>query len=63
MKSEVEEAWKDLNEAMLRPFTIPKPLLDRILNLAHVSTIVRRRAMKEREAPAHGFYPNISRSP
>ncbi|CAO2821280.1 unnamed protein product [Amaranthus hypochondriacus] len=34
LEHQVEDAWKDINEGMLRPFVIPKPLLDRILNLA-----------------------------
>ncbi|KAJ8428541.1 hypothetical protein Cgig2_003789 [Carnegiea gigantea] len=58
LKDKVEEAWKDLNEAMLRPFAIAKPLLDRILDMARVSDVAYKgedgytivsQAMKDRE--------------
>ena len=32
VEKHVEDAWKDFNQGMLRPYMIPKPLLDRILN-------------------------------
>lgn len=40
LKNILDNSWKDLNEAMLRPYPIPKPLLARILNLARVSDVV-----------------------
>ncbi|XP_010694277.2 (-)-drimenol synthase [Beta vulgaris subsp. vulgaris] len=38
----VEEAWKDLNEEMLRPTTFPRPLMTRILNLSRVIEVFYR---------------------
>lgn len=35
-KNQIDEAWKDINEAFLRPTQIPAPLLYRILNFARV---------------------------
>lgn len=37
---EVEDAWKDINQAMLKPYVIPKPLLTRILNLARSADVI-----------------------
>ncbi|XP_021768911.1 valencene synthase-like [Chenopodium quinoa] len=39
LEKKVEDAWKDLNQGMLRPYSIPKPLLDRIINLARAPEI------------------------
>jgi len=38
----VEEAWKDLNEGMLRPTKFPRPLLILILNLTRVVEVFYR---------------------
>lgn len=35
-KKQIEEGWKDINEAFLKPTEIPAPLLYRILNFARV---------------------------
>ncbi|KAL8508363.1 hypothetical protein ACS0TY_018825 [Phlomoides rotata] len=32
----IETAWKDLNEAFLKPTKVPAPILNRILNFARV---------------------------
>ncbi|XP_057525719.1 probable sesquiterpene synthase [Amaranthus tricolor] len=39
LEKKVEDAWKHLNHGIFRPFVIPKPLLDRILNLARAPEI------------------------
>ncbi|KAL0442351.1 UNVERIFIED_CONTAM: Bifunctional sesquiterpene synthase 1 [Sesamum latifolium] len=39
-KNRIEAAWKDINEAFLRPTEIPVPLLDRILNFARVIEVM-----------------------
>lgn len=31
---EMEEAWKDMNEELLRPTCVPMPLITRIINLS-----------------------------
>ncbi|KAJ8436239.1 hypothetical protein Cgig2_023414 [Carnegiea gigantea] len=36
----VEDAWKDVNQAMLKPYKVPKPCLDRLLNLARVPNVM-----------------------
>ena len=36
----MEEACKALNEPMLRPLAISKPLLNHIFNLVHVSNVI-----------------------
>ncbi|XP_021754895.1 probable sesquiterpene synthase [Chenopodium quinoa] len=36
LRSEVECAWKDLNEAIFGPITIPRPLLTCTVNLARI---------------------------
>ena len=36
----VEDAWKDVNQAMLQPYKVPKPCLDRLLNLARVPNVM-----------------------
>ncbi|XP_021764447.1 probable sesquiterpene synthase [Chenopodium quinoa] len=33
IEKKVDDAWKDFNQALLRPYVIPKPLNDRILHL------------------------------
>ncbi|XP_021754889.1 probable sesquiterpene synthase [Chenopodium quinoa] len=38
----VEDAWKDLNEEMLRPTTLPRPLMNRILDLSRVIEVFYR---------------------
>uniref|UniRef100_A0A803MH31 Uncharacterized protein n=1 Tax=Chenopodium quinoa TaxID=63459 RepID=A0A803MH31_CHEQI len=40
LREEVEDAWKDINEAMLQPHVISKPLLTRILNLARSAEVI-----------------------
>ncbi|CAO2836013.1 unnamed protein product [Amaranthus hypochondriacus] len=40
LKMEIENAWKDINEAMLQPYVIPKPILTRILNLARCTDVI-----------------------
>lgn len=42
LRNIVEEAWKDLNEEMLRPTTFPRPLMTRILNLSRVIEVFYR---------------------
>ncbi|KAK4399507.1 Bicyclogermacrene synthase [Sesamum angolense] len=39
-KNRIEAAWKDINEAFLRPTKIPAPLLDRILNFSRVIEVM-----------------------
>ena len=34
LKKQVEKAWKDINQEMLRPSAIPMHLLTRVLNFA-----------------------------
>lgn len=34
LRERVEDAWKDINQAMLQPHSIPRSLLIRIINLA-----------------------------
>jgi len=36
----VEVAWKDINQAMLQPYAIPRPLMTRILNFARATNEV-----------------------
>ncbi|XP_074267694.1 (-)-drimenol synthase-like [Silene latifolia] len=36
----VKNAWRDINEGMLKPYAIPKPLLDIILNLTRVPDVM-----------------------
>ena len=33
-RKEIENAWKDINKEFLRPTAVPKPLLNRVLNLS-----------------------------
>ncbi|XP_074310139.1 (-)-drimenol synthase-like [Silene latifolia] len=40
LSKEVEDAWKVVNKAMLKPYVIPKPLLTRILNLARSAHVI-----------------------
>ncbi|KAK9706798.1 hypothetical protein RND81_07G151900 [Saponaria officinalis] len=40
LEKQVKDAWKDLNEGMLKPYAIPKPLLDRVLNLTRVPDVM-----------------------
>uniref|UniRef100_A0A803MH33 Uncharacterized protein n=1 Tax=Chenopodium quinoa TaxID=63459 RepID=A0A803MH33_CHEQI len=40
LKEEVEDAWKVINQAMLQPYVIPKPILTRILNLARSANVM-----------------------
>lgn len=40
LEKKVEDAWKDVNEAMLGPFEVPKPCLDRLINLARVPNVM-----------------------
>ncbi|XP_074313406.1 (-)-drimenol synthase-like [Silene latifolia] len=40
LTKEVEDAWKVINKAMLRPYVIPKPLLTRILNSARSAHVI-----------------------
>ncbi|XP_074269868.1 putative sesquiterpene synthase [Silene latifolia] len=37
LENHVKDAWKDINEGMLKPYAIPKALLERILFLARVT--------------------------
>uniref|UniRef100_A0A803N697 Terpene synthase metal-binding domain-containing protein n=1 Tax=Chenopodium quinoa TaxID=63459 RepID=A0A803N697_CHEQI len=39
LKEEIEDAWKIINQAMLQPYVIPKPILTRILNLARSANV------------------------
>ena len=39
-RKEVDLAWKDINEELLRPTPVPMPLLDRVLNLARVMDVM-----------------------
>jgi len=36
LRKQVVDAWKDINEACLRPTAVPMPILMRILNLSRV---------------------------
>ena len=40
---QVENAWKDINKAMLQPYAIPKPLMTRVLNLARAANEIYER--------------------
>ncbi|KAL2943961.1 putative sesquiterpene synthase [Bienertia sinuspersici] len=40
LREDIENAWKDINEAMLQPYVIPKPFLTRILNLARSADVI-----------------------
>ncbi|XP_021716375.1 sesquiterpene synthase-like [Chenopodium quinoa] len=40
LKEQVEDAWKDINQAMLQLHVIPKPLLMRILNFARSANVI-----------------------
>lgn len=44
LREEVEDSWKDINQAMLQPYVIPKPLLTRILNLARSADVIYKGA-------------------
>ncbi|KAJ4718968.1 Terpene synthase [Melia azedarach] len=35
-RKEVENAWKDMNQELLKPTAFPMPLMERVLNLARV---------------------------
>lgn len=37
---QVEDAWKDINEELLQPTTVPTPLLTRVLNLSRVIDVI-----------------------
>ncbi|KMT08737.1 hypothetical protein BVRB_6g140080 [Beta vulgaris subsp. vulgaris] len=39
LEKQVENSWKDLNQAMLRPYVMPKPLLDRIRHVTRGTDI------------------------
>ncbi|KAH6776279.1 hypothetical protein C2S52_013840 [Perilla frutescens var. hirtella] len=39
-KNRIEAAWKDINEAFLKPTKIPTPPLDRILNFSRVIEVI-----------------------
>ncbi|XP_021749387.1 probable sesquiterpene synthase [Chenopodium quinoa] len=32
----IEESWKDINEELLGPITVPKPLINQLINLSRV---------------------------
>lgn len=36
LNKRVFDAWKDINEAFLRPFAVPVPILTRVLNFTRV---------------------------
>ncbi|KAF3437664.1 hypothetical protein FNV43_RR20420 [Rhamnella rubrinervis] len=40
LRKEVANAWKDMNEAFLRPTEMPKPILMRLLNLARFMDVI-----------------------
>ncbi|XP_074269867.1 putative sesquiterpene synthase [Silene latifolia] len=40
LEEKVKDAWKDVNEGMLKPYAIPKPLLDIILNQTRVPDVM-----------------------
>ena len=40
LREEVDDAWKDINQAMFQPYAISKPLLTRILNLARAADVI-----------------------
>ncbi|XP_057546573.1 (-)-drimenol synthase-like [Amaranthus tricolor] len=40
LRKQVDDAWKDINEAMLQPHVIPKRCLIRILNLARSADVI-----------------------
>ncbi|KAK9016801.1 hypothetical protein V6N11_079294 [Hibiscus sabdariffa] len=39
LNKQIKNAWKDMNEGFLKPTTVPKPALDRILNLTKILDI------------------------
>ena len=46
---QVSNAWKDINEELMRPTDIPMPLLMRVLNLTRVIDVL----YKERDSYTH----------
>jgi len=40
LEKQIEDAWKDVNEALLRPYEVPKPCLDRPLNFARMANVM-----------------------
>ncbi|KAL9271746.1 (-)-drimenol synthase-like protein [Drosera capensis] len=44
LHKKVREAWKVVNEALLRPTVMPVPLLDRVLNLCRVTEVIYKGA-------------------
>lgn len=36
----VNSCWKEINEMMLKPYEMPKPLLTRILNLCRIVDVI-----------------------
>lgn len=40
LNKQVEDAWKDINEGMLRPYALPKPLLARIIELSRLVDVI-----------------------
>lgn len=37
---QVDDAWKDINEELLRPHPVPEPLLTRVLNFTRVIDVM-----------------------
>lgn len=48
-EEQIEDAWKDMNQELLRPTQVPMPLLIRILNFARVMDLL----YKEEDAYTH----------
>nr|BBO53759.1 putative delta-cadinene synthase [Scoparia dulcis] len=40
---QIEDAWKDLNQGLLRPTAIPAPLLQRIFNFARIIEVIYKK--------------------
>ncbi|KAJ8436237.1 hypothetical protein Cgig2_023412 [Carnegiea gigantea] len=40
LEKQVEDAWKDVNQALLQPYEVPKPCLDRPLNFARMANVM-----------------------
>lgn len=39
-REKVGNAWKDINEELMRPSVVPMPLLERVLNLARLMDVL-----------------------